>query len=316
MSSFAFILPTWPVDIWAGAMRQAAPKLEIRSWPDNLGRVEDISYAAAWLPPANVLGGLPNLKVIFSLGAGVDAILSDPTLPKNIPVVRVNDPDLTNRMSEYIVLHVLMHHRQQRRLDANQKLAKWDSFPTHAAKHMTIGIMGLGVLGQDAAAKLAMMGFNVVGWSRSQKQLSNVTCYSGTAGLAEFLGRTDILVCLLPATAETDGLINASLIRQLSRKGPFGSPIIINAGRGRQQVEADILDALDSGALYAATLDVFAREPLPADSKLWSHPRVTVTPHAAADSEPLTICSYVAAQIARYEQGLPLENLVDRARGY
>ena len=316
MSSFAFITPTWPVDPWVNAMKKAAPLLDVRSWPDKMGRVEDIAYAAAWLPPPDVLGGLPNLKVIFSLGAGVDAILGDRTLPKDIPVVRVNDYDLTARMSEYIVMHVLMHHRQQRRLDANQRAKIWDSFPTHAAHAMTVGIMGLGVLGQDAARKLALMGFNVVGWSRSAKQLENVTCFAGASGLSDFLGRTDILVCLLPATSETDGLINASLIRQLSRKGPFGAPILVNAGRGRQQVEADILHCLDSGELYAATLDVFSKEPLPVDSKLWTHPRVTVTPHAAADSEPLTICSYVAAQIARHQQGLPLQNLVDRARGY
>ena len=316
MSSFAFILPTWPVDVWASAMKQAAPKLDIRSWPDNLGHIEDIAYAAAWLPPPNVLGNLKNLKVIFSLGAGVDAILSDPTLPKNIPVVRVNDPDLTNRMSEYIVMHVLLHHRQQRRIAANQRSKIWDSFPTHAAKHMTVGMMGLGVLGQDAARKLAMMGFNVVGWSRTQKQVENVECYAGAEGLPEFLGRTDILVCLLPATKETDGIINAALINQLSRKGPFGAPILINAGRGRQQVEGDILKCLDSGALFAATLDVFSKEPLPANSPFWSHPLVTLTPHAAADSDPLTICTYIANQIARHEQGQPLQNLVDRAKGY
>ena len=316
MSSFAFILPTWPVDVWAGAMKQAAPNLDIRSWPDNLGRSEDISYAAAWLPPPDVLGNLKNLKVIFSLGAGVDAILSDPTLPKNIPVVRVNDPDLTNRMSEYIVMHVLLHHRQQRRIDANQRAKIWDGFPTHAAKDVTVGVMGLGVLGQDAARKLSMMGFNVVGWSRTQRQLEHVTCYAGADGLPEFLRRTDILVCLLPATPETDGIINAELIGKLSRKGPFGAPILINAGRGRQQVEADILKCLDSGGLFAATLDVFSKEPLPANSPFWTHPRVTLTPHAAADSEPLTICTYIANQIARHEQGQPLQNLVDRAKGY
>ncbi len=316
MSSFAFILPTWPLDVWTDAMRKAAPHLDIRSWPDRMGRVEDIAYAAAWLPPANVLGNLPNLKIIFSLGAGVDAILSDTTLPANVPIVRVNDPDLTNRMSEYIVLHVLMHHRQQRRIDANQKLGKWDSFPTHAAKNISVGIMGLGVLGQDAARKLAVMGFNVMGWSRSPKKLDNVRCFAGASGLAEFLGQTDILVCLLPATTETDGMINAGLIRQLSRKGPFGAPVLINAGRGRQQVEADILQCLDNGELYAATLDVFSKEPLPLTSRLWSHSKVTLTPHVAADSDPLTICTYVAGQIARHENGMALQNLVDRTKGY
>ena len=316
MSAFAFVTPTWDPAPWASALSKAAPKLDIRIWPDKLQRVDDISYAAAWLPPPNVLKGFPNLKVIFSLGAGVDAILSDSTLPAHIPIVRVNDPDLTNRMSEYIVMHVLMHHRQQRRIEANQRNGVWDGFPTHAAKDMTVGIMGLGVLGQDAALKLKMMGFDVVGWSRSPKHIAGIECFAGKSEQSIFLNKTDILVCLLPATAETDGIINGNLIAQLSRKGPFGAPVLINAGRGRQQVEPDILAALDSGALYAASLDVFGQEPLPPSSRFWQHPKVFLSPHAAADSDPLTICRYVAAQITRFELGLPLDNLVDRMRGY
>ena len=152
--AFLFILPTWPVEVWTSAMRKVAPRLDVRNWPDQMGDVADIDYAAAWLPPANVLKGLPNLKVIFSLGAGVDAILKDPTLPPGIPIVRVNEPDLTGRMTEYIVLHVLMHHRQQRRLDENQRRKIWDSFPTHAASDLAVGIMGLGVMGQDSAERL------------------------------------------------------------------------------------------------------------------------------------------------------------------
>jgi glyoxylate/hydroxypyruvate reductase len=315
MSAFVFVLPTWPTDVWAAAMKKVAPNLDVRVWPNNLGRVEDIKYAAAWLPPADLLKGFPNLKLICSLGAGVDAILGDPTLPREIPIVRVNDPDLTNRMSEYIVLHVLMHHRQQRRLDASQKLKVWDSFATHAAPAITVGIMGMGVMGADAAKKLAMLGFNVIGWSRSRKVIDGVKCYANDE-LNEFLGHTDILISLLPATAETDGIINRSLIQKLSRKGPFGAPIIINAGRGRQQVEEDIVTCLDNGELYAATLDVFRKEPLPTTSPLWSHPKVTLTPHVAADSDPETICRYVHQQIMRFERGEPLQNLVDRARGY
>jgi glyoxylate/hydroxypyruvate reductase len=315
MSAFVFVLPTWPVDVWTQAMKRAAPNLDVRVWPNNLGRIEDITYAAAWLPPADVLKGFPNLKLICSLGAGVDAILGDPTLPRDVPIVRVNDPDLTNRMSEYIVLQVLMHHRQQRRLDANQKLKAWDSFATHAARHMTVGIMGMGVMGADAATKLAMLGFNVIGWSRTRKSIVGVKCY-GDDELNEFLGQTDILISLLPATAETDGIINRALIQKLSRNGPFGAPIIINAGRGRQQVEEDIITCLDNGELYAATLDVFRKEPLQTTSPLWSHPKVTVTPHAAADSDPETICRYVHRQIMCFERGESLQNLVDRARGY
>lgn len=297
-------------------MRKAAPQLDVRVWPDGVGRIEDIEYTAAWLPPPNLVKSLPNLKVIFSLGAGVDAILNDPTLPKDIPIVRVNEPDLTARMTEYIVLHVLLHHRQQRRIDENQKRKVWDSFPTHAASDMAVGIMGLGVMGRDSAERLRDLGFKVAGWSRTRKAIDGVDCYAGAAEFDSFLRRTDILVSLLPATPETDGIINRQTIRKLSRKGPFGAPIVINAGRGRQQVEADILAALEAGELHAATLDVFETEPLPAESPLWSHPKVTVTPHCAADSDPEVICAYVARQIERHKAGHPLDNLVDRARGY
>lgn len=314
MSAFVFVLPTWPADVWVAAMKKVAPELDVRAWP-NVGNVEDIAYAAAWLPPADVMKSFPNLKLICSLGAGVDAILGDPTLPPDVPIVRVNDPDLTNRMSEYIVLHVLLHHRQQRRIDANQKLGVWDSFSTHAASAITVGIMGMGVLGADAARKLRMMGFNVVGWSRTRKVVEGVECFT-EAELEQFLAHTDILVSLLPTTAETDGILNRALFQKLSRRGPFGAPILINAGRGRQQNEDDIITSLNNGELYAATLDVFRKEPLPVSSPLWSHPKVTVTPHAAADSDPETICKYVFEQIQRHQQGQELHNLVNRQRGY
>ena len=314
--AFLFILPTWPVEVWTAAMKKVAPDLDVRVWPDQMGNVDDIEYCAAWLPPAGVVKSLPNLKVIMSLGAGVDAILKDPTLPDNVPIVRVNDPDLTGRMTEYIVLHVLMHHRQQRRIDENQRNKVWDSFPTHAARELSVGIMGLGVMGVDAAIRLRDIGFRVAGWSRGRKHIHGVESFAGAEEFDAFLARTDVLVSLLPATADTDGIINRATIRKLSRKGPFGAPIIINAGRGRQQVADDILAALDAGELHAATLDVFVPEPLPPDNPLWSHTRVTVTPHCAADSDPETICAYVAANIARHQRGEKLENLVDRSRGY
>lgn len=314
--AFLFVVPTWPMDIWKAAMIKAAPQLDVRVWPDGTGRVEDIEYAAAWLPPPNVLKNLPNLKVIFSLGAGVDAILKDPTLPEIVPIVRVNDDDLTKRMSGYIVLHVLLHHRQQRRIDANQKQRIWDNFPTHAASALSVGIMGLGVMGQDSAQRLHDLGFRVAGWSRSPKNIPGVDCFAGAAEFDNFLARTDILISLLPATVDTDGIINRTTIQKLSRRGPFGAPIIINAGRGRQQVASDISKCLEAGELYAATLDVFAVEPLPVDDPLWTHPRVTITPHIAADSDPDVICAYVAAQIEKHKAGLPLRNLVDRSRGY
>jgi glyoxylate/hydroxypyruvate reductase len=316
MASIMIVTPTWPSDAWAKAMRKVAPHLDVRQWPDNMGDLAEVDYAAAWLPPANFLKSLPKLKAIFSFGAGVDAILADPTLPDGVPIVRVNDPDLTGRMTEYVVLHVLMHHRQQRRLDQNQRLGTWDPFVTHAAPALSVGIMGLGVMGQDSAQVLRRLGFKVAGWSRTKKNLSGIDCYAGAAEFDAFLARTDILVSLLPATPETDGIINRAVIRKLSRNGPLGAPVVINAGRGRQQVAEDILAALDSGELHAATLDVFVPEPLPASSPFWTHPKVTLTPHCAADSDPEVICTYVAHQIARHRSGLAFENLVDKARGY
>jgi glyoxylate/hydroxypyruvate reductase A len=315
VTAFLIVAPSWPTDIWRQAMMTAAPALDVRVWPD-MGAPEDISYVGAWLPPPGVLAGLPRLRVMFSLGAGVDALLRDETLPRNVPLVRVSDADLTQRMSEYVVLQVLWHHRQQRRIDDNQRRKVWDSFATHAAGDLRVGVMGLGVLGSDAAGKLAMMGFAVAGWSRTRKQIAGVQSFAGWDEFDAFLARSDVLVSLLPATAETRGIINYATLRKLARNGPFGAPIMINAGRGAQQVETDILRALDDGTLHAATLDVFETEPLPADSPLWTHPRVVVTPHAAADSDPAAICRYIAGQIARLERGEALHNVVDRQRGY
>jgi glyoxylate/hydroxypyruvate reductase len=315
MSAFLFVTPTWDGQAWATQMRKAMPTRSVRVWPD-LGNIEDVQYVAAWLPPANVVKSVPNLKVIFSLGAGVDAILSDPSLPMDKPIVRVNDPDLTMRMSEHVVMQVLMHHRQQWRLDANQHNKIWDQFPQHAASALRVGVMGLGVLGTDAARKLSIMGFPTAGWSRTRKSIERIECFAGQGELDQFLARTDVLVCLLPATVETDGILNRALIGKLSRSGPFAAPILINAGRGRQQVEDDILAALDAGELHAASLDVFREEPLPAESRFWNHPKVILTPHTAADSDPATICKYIAEQIARFEIDGCLQNIVDRKRGY
>jgi glyoxylate/hydroxypyruvate reductase len=311
VSAFLFVTPTWDGSAWAKQMRHA----DVRVWPD-VGNAAEVHYAAAWLPPPNVLRGLPNLKVIFSLGAGVDAILSDPTLPDHVPIVRVNDPDLTMRMSEHVVMHVLMHHRQQRRIMENQLNGVWDGFPQHAASALRVGIMGLGVLGIDAARKLAMLGFDVAGWSRTRKSVDGVESFAGVLEMDAFLARTDILICLLPATAETDGILNRALFRKLAKDGPLGAPVLINAGRGRQQVEDDILASLDAGELLACSLDVFHREPLPQDSPFWSHPKIYLTPHSAADSEPAVICAYVEKQIEQFEKTGVLENVVDRGRGY
>jgi glyoxylate/hydroxypyruvate reductase A len=254
--------------------------------------------------------------VILSLGAGVDHLFSDRALPDR-PIVRVVDPDLTNRMSEWVVMHALVHLRQLRRYERQQREGVWeddDSQPK--ASDIQIGVLGLGVMGKDAVSKLKALGFKVAGWSASPKSLPNVTCFSGAAGLKSLLAQTDILVVLLPLTEATHGIIDASLLSQLNRGGPLGGPILINAGRGGLQVEADILTALDSGALKGASLDVFEHEPLPKDSRLWAHPAVYISPHNAAISSPKAIAALVARQIEAYERGEPLAHAVDRRRGY
>jgi glyoxylate/hydroxypyruvate reductase A len=259
---------------------------------------------------------LPALEVIFSLGAGVDHLMGYPNLPA-VPIVRVAQEDLTDRMSEYVVLHCLMALREQRRFDAQQRDKVWasDRAPPKAC-NVRIGIMGFGVLGQDAAAKLRMIGFDVAAWSRTPKEAGGIPVFSGDEGLEPFLARTDILVSLVPLTPATTGILNRQLFAKLARDGSLGGPILINPGRGGLQVEADILACLDDGSLVSATLDVFETEPLPEASPLWTHPKVTVTPHNAATSEPEATARYIVDQIRRYESGQPLQNQVDPVRGY
>ncbi|QPC43857.1 glyoxylate/hydroxypyruvate reductase A [Kaustia mangrovi] len=309
-----YLISGWQTDHWVSAMRELAPERDVRLWPDA-GALSEIDYVLAWKPLTGVFKTLPNLKAIFSLGAGVDAIMADPDLP-GVPVARIVDPDLTMRMTEYVVLHVLMHHRQQRRYDAVQARREWRPLDQPPANAVRVGIMGLGALGRDAAEKLRDLGFDVAGWSRSPKRVEGVACFAGDDGLKPFLARTDILVCLLPHTPETEGLIDRKLIAGLARDGAIEGPALINAARGKLQVEADILAALDDGTLAHATLDVFETEPLPQESPFWTHPRVTLTPHVASDSDPLSLTRNILAQIERFEAGQPLENLVDRNRGY
>ena len=306
---------TWEPQPWVERFRKLLPDRDIVVLGDSLDKAA-VRYVATWGPKPGSLSGLPNLEAIFSLGAGVDHLMGYPDLP-DVPIVRVSQDDLTHRMSEYVVLHCLLYLRDQRRYDADQKAKRWDAERAPPiASQVRVGVMGVGVLGQDAARKLQVMGFDVAGWSRSPKAVEGLTIYSGEEGLDQFLARTDILVVLMPLTPETRGILDRSLFGMLARDGALGGPILINAGRGGLQVEADILACLDDDTLKAATLDVFEVEPLPQDSPLWTHPRVTVTPHNSAVSEPEATARYIAEQIRRHEAGQPFQNVVDRARGY
>ncbi len=300
---------------WLAAFGRHAPHLRVATEPAAL-HDPAIRYAVVWKQPAGLLSSLPNLKAVFSLGAGVDHVLADPTLP-DLPVVRVVAPDLTARMSEYVVWRVLDHFRRGASYRQNQAQGLWHERVQPAAGAVTVGIMGLGELGRNAARKLRVIGFSVAGWSRTEKSVEGVECFAGAAGLDAFLGRADILVALLPDTSDTRGLLAAPLFAKLKRATPLGEPpVLINAGRGSLQNERDILAALEAGRLSEASLDVFETEPLPAASPLWRHPRVFVTPHAAAVSDPDALAPIIAAQIDAAERGEPLRHVVDREAGY
>ena len=288
---------------------------DLRVWPDAAGDLADVMYACVWRPPHGLLARLPNLKAVVNLGAGADYLLADPALP-DVPVMRVAHPDLTMRVTEYVVLHVLMHHRRRRLYDAQQRERRWQVHAQPAAGEVAVGIMGLGVIGADAASVLARIGFKVLGWSRTPKTIAGVETLHGDAALDRFLARTEILICLLPHTPQTEGLLNLALFRKLKRDGAAGGAFLINAARGKLQIDADIVAALDEGTLAGATLDVFPEEPLSPQSALWSHPKVTITPHNAGDVSPGLFADHIMAQFERFERGLPLDNLVDRRRGY
>ena len=274
-----------------------------------------IRYIAAWKPQANAFDGLDNLKAILSLGAGVDALIGHPGLP-DVPIVRFVDRELTQCMSDYVVANALMHHRCLSRYLSEQAQKNWSQFYPPPAWNTTVGVMGLGVLGSDAAQRLKAVGFDVRGWSRSQKTLNEIQLFHGESQFDDFLSGTDILVNLLPLTPQTRKILNHDLFRRLRSGRLAGGPVLINAARGGHQVEADIVRALEEGTLGAASLDVFNQEPLPAASPLWSAKNCYVTPHIAAISNPDSGAAYFARAILEHEAGAPLPHVVDGKRGY
>ena len=295
---------------WRHYLAAAWPDREVRAWPD-IGDKAQIDYALVWHPEPGLLASLPNLKLIVSLGAGVDHILRDPALPPGVPILRLVDPYMTQAMSEYIALQVLRLHRQDIDYRAQQRDAQWHERGQKNAAERPVGILGLGTLGQDAGHKLRALGFPVAGWSRSKREVPGFSTYAGEAGLYRLLAESEILVSLLPMTPETEGILNQALFARLPRGAS-----LVNAGRGRHLVETDLVAALDSGQLSAAVLDVFHDEPLPAAHPFWRHPRIVVTPHVAAETHPPTAAPIIAAAIRDLEAGRPVANLIDPARGY
>lgn len=302
--------PDAVADRYRAILAAALPDLDIHLWPD-LPAPEAVTYALVWQPPEGALGRFPNLKAIFNLGAGVDAILRDPSVPADVPLVRLADAGMASQMVEYALYGVLHVHRDMDVYRRHQAEGRWEPQPYKAPADTRVGILGLGALGAQVAEALAVFGFSVAGWSRTPKLVRSVTGFHGLDRLDAFLARTDVLVNLLPLTAETRGLLNAERLARL----PAGASLI-NCARGAHVVEADLVAALDSGHVRHALLDVFDPEPLPADSPLWRHPSVQMTPHVAAQTIPMEACKQIVNNIKRLEQGRPPHNTVDRQTGY
>ena len=296
---------------WLRTMQSLLPELECRLW-DDPGDPMKIRFAAVWRPPPGGLAKFWNLQAVFSIGAGVDHVLADPDYPAAVPLFKTIAPDLTQRMIEYVLLQVLYYHRRWPELAEQQAQARWQQLISPLAADRIVGVMGLGAIGAEVARALCSVGFAVRAWARSEHDLEGVQCFAGPNQLTLFLEKCEILICLLPLTRTTEGILNARLFAAL----PQGA-VVINVGRGEHLVEQDLLDALDKQHLAGASLDVFRQEPLPPEHPFWRHPKIIITPHIASLIDPAVGSQVLAANIRRLLSGDPLTELrIDLTHGY
>jgi len=295
---------------WLKALQKLSPELKAQIYPDDELR-DQITIALVWQPPLGVFKLYPNLKVISSMGAGVDHILRDPDLPKDVIVTRIVDKKLTEDMTDYLLTAVMNHNRNFSEYSILKNEGNWQPKPYTSKSEIKIGIMGLGVLGKAAVNTFKNQGFNVHGWCRSEKELPGIKVFSGMNSFGEFLNSSSVLICLLPLTSKTYNILNKETFGQL----PQGA-YIINVARGEHLVVEDLIQALDSGRLSGACLDVFREEPLPKKHPFWSHPKVLITPHIAS----ITNIEHVAPQIIdnylRLKDDKPLLNTISISAGY
>ena len=295
---------------WLADLQAALPDAALRTWQPGDDAPAD--YAVVWKPPAEMLRGRTDLKGIFNLGAGVDAILQlGDALPAGVPIVRLDDAGMGVQMAEYVSHAVLRYFRRFDQFAAQQREGQWRFAKPHEKASFSVGILGLGVLGSRIADALAPFGFPLHGWSRTQKNLAGVTCHACAAGFDAFMAASKVVVCVLPLTTDTADVLNAVALAKMPRGG-----YVINVARGAHLVEEDLLAAIGSGQIAGATLDVFRQEPLPADHPFWREPRISITPHIAAVTLRGDSVRQIGAKILRLEAGQSVPGLVDIGRGY
>ena len=299
------------IDVWNRGLVAACPEIDFRVWP-KFGEAADVDMIAIDYDDIrpDVFATFPNLRCVVFLGHGAGDLLNHPALPRGVEVVRLKDPGLIRAMVEYVVLYLLRDLRFEPIYVEQQRQRIWQQHQPRFAKDVRVGIMGLGSVGEAVARTLQELQFQVSGWARSEHTIPNVTCFHGARRLPEFLATLDYIVCVLPLTSETEGLISSGTIGQMKRGAHF-----INIGRGAVVVEADLLSALDEGLLSGATLDVFQTEPLSPNHPFWSHPRIMVTPHESA-ARPDGSLPAIAENYRRLQQGQPLINRADPEKGY
>lgn len=295
---------------WLAALNAALPDADIRVWQE--GDHAPADYAVVWKPPLALVQGRTDLKAVFNLGAGVDAILQlGDALPPNVPIVRLDDAGMAVQMAEYVTHAVLRYFRRLDAFETQARDGKWRFLKPHNKDDFTVGILGLGVLGSRIAEMLGQFGFPLRGWSRSMKALPGVRCFAGAEGFDTFLEGTRVLVCVLPLTTETSDILNRATLGKLPR-GAY----LINVARGAHLVEEDLSALVQEGQIAAATLDVFRQEPLPPEHPFWQEPQITITPHISALTLRDDSVRQIAAKIHALELGAPIAGIVDRLRGY
>jgi glyoxylate/hydroxypyruvate reductase len=292
---------------WVEALREAVPDAQVEEWQPGSAPAD---HAVVWSPSQQFFEEQPHLRGIFNLGAGVDALLKL-RLPANAIVVRIDDGGMAVQMAEFVCHAIIRHFRELDTYERDIAQGKWSFRKPLLRSDFPVGIMGLGVLGQRVAQAVRHFEFPVSGWSRTPHGLSGVRCYAGAEQFDEFLAATKVLVCLLPLTPDTQGIMNS---RTLSKLMPGG--YVINVARGGHLIEEDLIPLLDSGQLAGAALDVFRTEPLPPEHPFWKHPKITVTPHTSARTLREETIGQIVGKIRAFERGEPIAGVVDRQRGY